>query len=214
MTSVSTEAELLRNTVSDLEHDGYEVFLQPQSPILPAFLKGFQPDIIARRGDKRLVVEVVSAPRQQDDKLAALASAVRSNPDWEMRVIMARPTNGLEPLHEQSLAAIVQSAEEVKALIDEGHLRAALLMSWSTFEALGRTYMPDDFARPQSPSRLVQLLAQEGYVTPSEADVLRKLAEKRNVLIHGNVLIEVSEHDVKTFVGIIERLFELQSSSD
>jgi len=214
MTSSSTEAELLRNTVSDLEQDGYEVFLQPQSPILPAFLKTFRPDIIARRGDKNLVVEVVSTRRQQDDKLASLASAVRSNPGWEMRIVMASSTNGLQPLQEQSKAAIVQSAKEVKALIHEGHLRAALLMGWSTFEALGRTYMPGDFARPQSPARLVQLLAQEGYVTPSEADVLRKLAEKRNILIHGDVLTEVSENEVEAFVEILERLVELQLAPD
>jgi hypothetical protein len=67
------------------------------------------------------------------------------------------------------LTAILQFDEELKTLIREGYSCAGLLMGWSTFEALGRTSMPDDFARPQSPGRLLQLLAQEGYVTPGEA---------------------------------------------
>jgi uncharacterized protein YutE (UPF0331/DUF86 family) len=81
-------------------------------------------------------------------------------------------------------------------------------MAWSTFEALGRSFMPTDFARAQSPGRLVQLLAQEGYVTPNEADTLRKLAEKRNVLIHGNVATDVSDAEVRDFVSILEKLIE------
>jgi uncharacterized protein YutE (UPF0331/DUF86 family) len=206
MTGTSTEAELLRNTVSELEQDGFEVFIQPRSPILPPFLKGFRPDIIARRSDTNLVVEVVSKLRQEDKTLAAMAAAVRGNPGWEMRVIVASPTTDASPLQGQPLGAISQAANEVQALIQGGHYRAALLMAWSTFEALGRSYMPEDFARAQSPGRLVQLLAQEGYVTPSEADTLRKLAEKRNVLIHGNVSTEVSEIEVKGFMSILEKL--------
>jgi REase_AHJR-like len=209
-----TEREFLQNAISDLEHDGYEVFPQPKSPILPPFLKDFHPDIIARRGDKRLVVEVVSTLRQQDKSLAAMVSAVGSNPGWEMRVVVARPTNDSKPLHEQSLTAISQSADEVRALIDGGHYRAALLLGWSTFEALGRSYMPDDFLLAQSPGRLVQLLAQEGYVTPTEADALRTLAEKRNVLIHGNVLTEVSESDVDSFASILQKLIEFRSVTE
>jgi uncharacterized protein YutE (UPF0331/DUF86 family) len=212
MTDTNIEREFLRNVVTELEEDGYEVFLQPQPPILPPFLRDFRPDAIARRNNKHLVVEIVTTLGERSKTLAAMASAVRANPDWEMRIVVVSPTNGLKPLQRQSENAIKQSVDEMTTLIGNDHYRAALLMGWSTFEALGRTIMPTDFARPQSPGRLVQLLAQEGYVTPSEADTLRKLGDKRNVLIHGNVLTEVSKGEVEAFAMILLKLIELQST--
>jgi|ERR1051325_10533316 uncharacterized protein YutE (UPF0331/DUF86 family) len=130
-----------------------------------------------------------------------------------MRVVVARPTTGPRSLQRQSKDAIKQSADEMTTLIRGDHYRAALLMGWSTFEALARATMPSDFERPQSPGRLVQLLAQEGYVTPDEADTLRKLADKRNVLIHGNVMTDVSKTEVELFAAILGNLIEMHPST-
>src|SRR5438067_2491666 len=87
MTELS-EMDFLRNAVSELEEEGYEVFVQPQSPILPSFLKDFRPDAIARRNGKNLVIEVVKTLEGRDKALAAMASSIRAHPGWEMRVIV------------------------------------------------------------------------------------------------------------------------------
>jgi uncharacterized protein YutE (UPF0331/DUF86 family) len=207
------EAEFLRNVVAQLEEEGYEVFVQPQPPILPPFLKDFRPDAIARRNGKHLVVELVQTFGSLDKTLAAMASSIRANPGWELRVIVVNPTRKPNALTQQPLEAIRLAADEVSKLIATEHYRAALLMGWSTFEALARLTMPSDFARPQSPGRLVQLLAQEGYVTPTEADALRGLADKRNVLIHGNVQTEVNKADIESFADILKNLLEMVQAS-
>lgn len=39
----------------------------------------------------------------------------------------------------------------------------------------------------------------EGYITPSEADLLRGLAEKRNQLIHGELQTHASKAELRNF---------------
>jgi uncharacterized protein YutE (UPF0331/DUF86 family) len=213
MNDSATESDFLQNYVSELEEQGYEVFIQPQSPILPSFLKGFRPDIIARRDGKSVVVQIVRKSEVRQKTLAEMATLIQANPGWEMRIVVVNPTSDVSALSKQPLEAIQQSADEVNKLRESGHSRAALLMAWSTFEALARLTLPLTFARPQSPGRLVQLLAQEGYVTPTEADVLRTLAEKRNLLIHGNVRTHVSEADLESFAVILKNLMDTQQAS-
>jgi uncharacterized protein YutE (UPF0331/DUF86 family) len=214
MTDGGSKREFLRNAVSELEDEGYEVFLQPkQPPVLPPFLKGFHPDIIAHRDDEHLVVQIVTRPGETNTDIGAMTSAIRAQPGWNMRLIVATPTRIQTTLPQQSNEAIKQSADDMAALIRDGHHRAALLMGWSTFEALGRAAMPKEFARPQTPGRLVAVLAQEGYVTPGEADLLRKLAGKRSALIHGEVQTDVSKAEVEEFAAILGTLMELQATA-
>ena len=63
-----------------------------------------------------------------------------------------------------------RALSEVKQIAAEGHIEPAMLMAWATFEALARALLTKQFGRPQTPGRLVQTLAAEGYLTPSEAD--------------------------------------------
>jgi uncharacterized protein YutE (UPF0331/DUF86 family) len=85
----------------------------------------------------------------------------------------------------------------------------SLLLAWATFEALARAVVSGEFQRPQTPGRLVQVLAQGGYLTPTEADKLRRLAEKRNKLIHGDLQVRVSKAEVKRFARVLDTMLEM-----
>ncbi|MDQ2080982.1 hypothetical protein RA307_12385 [Xanthobacteraceae bacterium Astr-EGSB] len=213
MTTAETRRELLRNIVADLEDEGYEVFLQPSKLILPRFLKNFRPDAVAHRGGEHLVVALVTGSAEADKDLPAMTTAVRANPGWSLRLIIADPTREQKTLSPERLETIKRSADEMAALIREGLYRAAMLVGWSTLEALGRAAMPAELARPQNPKGLVQILAQEGYVLPTEAELLRKLADKRNALIHGEVQTEVSKSEAEEFAAILGTLMELQATA-
>jgi hypothetical protein len=52
-------------------------------------------------------------------------------------------------------------------------------MGWPTFEALTRTVSLDKFARTANPILLIEVLATEGAIAPSETDVPRQLANSR-----------------------------------
>jgi uncharacterized protein YutE (UPF0331/DUF86 family) len=66
--------------------------------------------------------------------------------------------------------------------------------------------VPGQLERPEPPGRLVQVLAQGGYVTPDEADQLRRLANLRNELSHGGLGVSVERSDVERLVDVLETL--------
>jgi len=207
MADLNSETEFLRSLLPSLEAEGYAVVLEPPSKILPPFLQGWQPDAIATGKAKNLVIEVVRSVAARDKKLDQMAALVRQHPDWELRVLTApgRP-DALEP---QPIEIIKSAVSEVRQLSETRHFPAALLMCWAALEALGRMIAADSLARPQTPARLVQVLAQEGYITPSEADLLRQLAEKRNAVIHGVLGTPVEISDIDQFACILDKLIGL-----
>jgi uncharacterized protein YutE (UPF0331/DUF86 family) len=106
----------------------------------------------------------------------------------------------------QTLEQIDKSIQEIRDLSKSSFTGAALLMAWATFEALARNLLIDRFQKPQTPARLVKILAGEGYITPTEADQLRELAQKRNKLVHGQLVVEIEEGDLRNFLKILGEL--------
>jgi len=66
--------------------DGYEVELEPLPDRLPAALRGFRPDLIARRLDENVVVEVTSSPFER--KITDIARAVDSMAGWRFDLVV------------------------------------------------------------------------------------------------------------------------------
>lgn len=156
MSTAPNEEELLRSIVPDLEAQGFEVYLHPGRGVVPPFLGSLRPDAIARGGEKNLVIEVVQSSRPSK-KAERLAELMKGHPDWELRVIWVSPASVPTKLEIQSAKTIEASLQEVDQLSKQGHTGPALLLAWATFEALGRVLLPQDFARPQTPGRLVEM---------------------------------------------------------
>lgn len=207
------EAEVLRGLIPQLEAEGYEVFVEPRPPLAPAFLEGIRPDAIALRGDKKLLIEIVRESAQEAGKLARLQHLVKDQPGWELRAILVSPaTSSLSPAL-QSREEIVENATETQRLLDHGFVNAALLLGWASFEAAARILMTDQFRKPQTAGRLVDTLAGEGYLTPSEADRLRRLGRYRNSFIHGELNIDIARDDVHGLIAVLNSLIAMMSAS-
>src|SRR4051794_26007489 len=91
-------AELVREAHGRLEEqvarqlvaEGYEVFMEPGPHLLPRELGGLRPDILARRGEENLLVEVKLAPsRAGAEQVKRMAQAVQSLPGWQVRLVTA-----------------------------------------------------------------------------------------------------------------------------
>lgn len=112
-----------------------------------------------------------------------------------------------------STLEVTRRLKEIRQLAADGHLEPSLLLAWATMEAVARAVAKDWFAKPQTPGRLVETLAMEGYITPTEADRIRALVTKRNKLIHGGFDISISASEIDEFAETIERLVELAPST-
>lgn len=209
MNPEAQEAAVLESIVPELEAEGFEVITRPTRRRLPPFLQSYSPDAIARREDKNLAIEVLRKGVPSEKNLERLRQLLAGHRDWELRVYWVSPSKTPEPIEPAAAKDIVKSIEVIEQLAGESLLAPALLMAWATFEGLGRALLPDRFPRPQTPGRLVEVLAGEGYVTPNEADRLRQLAKVRNQLIHGGLKARVGSKDIESFAAVLRTLLGL-----
>jgi len=206
MSVPSTEAEILQHEIGRLEAEGYDVFIQPRPPHVPAFLGEFIPDAVAIGHGKHIVIEVKRSGTLADPQLKELAAKFANQNEWELKVILVSPTSSPSILPLQSSQAIEHTIGEITQLRDTNAFRSAFLLAWATLEAEARRLMPNQFGRPQTPGRIVQILGQEGYLTPDEADQVRKLADTRNRLIHGDLGVGVSRSDLDRLLLVLSNL--------
>ena len=75
-----------------LERDGYTVVIEPSRESVPIDVGGYQPDIIATRGDDHILVEVktLSNPRNLE-RYKEIAERVRSYPNWRFMLTTVTP---------------------------------------------------------------------------------------------------------------------------
>jgi REase_AHJR-like len=207
------ESAVLENVLPELEADGFEVYARPAAHLLPPFMQNYVPDAIALREGRKLAIEVLRDEPSARGRLGHIQELFSKQKDWELRVYWLSPSYGSQTIEAAPLESIDGAIESVQALAEEGRTAPALLMAWSTFEALGRLLLPGKFAKPQTPARLVEILAAEGQVTPTEADRLRHLIQVRNQLVHGGLQATASTAELGDFVRILRSLRGVAPSS-
>jgi len=203
MTS-ATEREILERELARLSADGYDVFVTPGPSIVPDFLEGYVPDAIAFGKGRKVALEVASANSATTQRLDRIATLFKAHDDWDFRVIWVAPNADVSPLPTQSLNELRSTIAEIERLSRDGLFRPAFLLGWATFEAASRALVSSEFVRPQTPGRLVQVLAREGYLTPEEADSMREFAELRNRLIHGALDAKVGRNAVDGLLKVLQ----------
>jgi hypothetical protein len=201
-----TEADILEATARSLEEQGYDVFLEPMASLLPAPLKSLNADGIAIGREPKLVIEVAQEGSRDAQRVAAIQRALKDAPDWKLHLVvgLAPPSSRPAMVDVNDIANVVDRASRLART----EASAALLMAWAALEALGRAHKPDDFARPQSPGRIVERMASDGLITPSEAEFLRAMAAKRNAFVHGDLMQPIPVADVERFLRLLNALLE------
>jgi hypothetical protein len=187
-------ARRLREVAEEYRGRGYEVLVEPKPKQLPRALARFHPDLVARKGDEVVVVEVKSRSElRQDPRLGELASAVRAHPGWRFELIIANPEHdGLLPEGAQAWEErdVLERLDEARSLLNAGHLEAALMLAWSAAEAALRILAKTDEIAPsrQDAAYLLKQLAFSAALTREQFQFLQNMSELRNAVAHGHTL--------------------------
>lgn len=209
MTTIETETAILESVLSRLRAEGYDVFRQPPPHVLPEFMADYRPDAIAIGRGKKLAIELVGDQSRSSAELGDLQKRFTPDSGWELQVVYARSQPGTQSIETVADVSIERSLATVGQLCDAGLTQPALLIAWASFEALGRRLLPGQFERPQTPGRLVEVLATEGLLTPDEADAVRQLIASRNRLIHGDLDVRIDQAPIERFLAILRTLLAI-----
>ena len=194
--SAIRERDFLQTLVPGYEAEGFSVFLHPAREMLPPFMRGYQPDAIAVKDDKKIAIEIKRDATRRAAGREELQRIFSEHPEWELRIYYIPGRAEEEDIQTPDLSEIDAALAEVDQLKRAGHLRAALIMAWAALEAASRALLPQDLARPQPANKLIEVLASEGVVTPAEADSLRKAMGLRNAATHGHLALPITEQEV------------------
>ncbi|MEQ8815439.1 MAG: hypothetical protein RLO51_03645 [Thalassobaculum sp.] len=198
-----TALDLIENR---LKKDGYTLVRSPGPEQLPAFLRGFRPDAIAVGADPSLVIEVMhSRTASATTQIRQINSLLSGHEDWRLEVVYVSP---------DGTAVGSTTPEEVRATLrglqklSEIEPRGALLLAWSSMEAIGRILQPALAARSISPNSLIDLLISHGHASQGDGPLLRRLGNMRNAISHGQLSLTPSSEDLAELLRIAERLVE------
>jgi hypothetical protein len=191
-----------------LEAEGYKVVSRPSRKLLPSFLAKYQPDAIAFKGDKKLAIQMTPSDRGSDAKISALQQLFAEHTDWEFRVIYAPSLTSETTIPVSSKKAIKEHLDRIASGFEAMGGAAALLAGWAAFEAAARSVIPGAFKMPQTPARLLENLAANGYITPDEADALRRLGQLQHEAAHGRLDIRLSEEDLTVLLNAARTIID------
>ncbi len=202
------ERVVLDTMVPGLEADGFRVVVHPRRDTLPTFLQELQPDTVAYKDTRNLVIEVMAQSHASRTKERVLRERFKEHPDWELRLVYAPPASPDADIPVISRQTVSEHLDRLDASAEAMGPTAALLTGWAVFEAAARTLFPSSLTRPQPPARLIETLASEGHVTPDEADLLRRLSRTRNEVAHGRLDLTPSREDVALLTAVTRSILE------
>ena len=212
--TISLERQRARVLAEEYRRRGYEVVEEPPQEQLPNFLSGYHPDLLIRKGDETIVVEVKSRTSlAKETQVRELARLLRTKPGWNFELIVLgeeerlRAPAGAHPFNREDILRGLAAAER---LLKAGFADAALLLAWSALEATVRllTEEEDIVLERLAPLYILKQAAMHGVVSREEYHFLTKVIEYRNALVHGFKPIDFEPDLVKEIISMTKRLLQ------
>ena len=218
--TINLEREKVMQLAAEYRKEGYEVFFHPSPDDLPDFLKGYRPDLVLKRGNESVIVEVrsrfsLNSPSTQ--YLRYLAQVVEEHPDWRFELVM---TNSEDIIDSPNIEGSLQQSEietrlrAARQLVSQ-YPESAILYSWSLVEATLRLVADHEGLNLQrfEPLYLMKQLVTEGLISRSQYQLLKNAYSLRSNIAHGFKITQLSQESVYELIDITEHLLETLNTS-
>lgn len=219
--TANIEREQLLKLAEEYRHQGYEVSFHPSPEDLPNFLSSYRPDMIVRRGEEAVVIEVKtrsSLSAASTEYLRNLAQVVEQHPGWRFELVVTNPgdTTYSQEAEESFQAHEIKSRLQVARQLSEQHPESAILYSWSLVEATLRLVAEKEglSLKRFDPLYLVKQLTTEGVISRSEYQLLMNALSLRNAIAHGFKTTQITQNFVYELIEITEQLLEALHSDE
>lgn len=210
--SKATHDAAIERIVKRFNADGYRVEVEPLPDAIEIDLGGYRPDLVARKDEDFVVVEVkTTADRHQLERYKAIAERVSSHPKW--RFLLATVPEGelnddaysVGPFQEAELQKYLR---RVNFLLEGGNEQFAVPYLWTALMTGMR-----EFARKRdvpvdasSDVRVLNYLYSLGELSHDDFEEAKRYYELRNDVAHivGSI---VTHEQVVGLVQFIRRKF-------
>jgi hypothetical protein len=187
---MTSEQDLL-HAAQAYESEAYRVTIRPTGDQLPVFASGYAVDLIATKGEERVIVQLKESREDlaKDPDMIRLAEAA-NQAGWRLDLMVLNPVdpfanlgNGAE-LPRDQIEAQLRRAEEMAGA---GELPVACVLAWSALEAtMRRTARSAGIKiRAAAPAVLTRSLYSQGLLSREELDRLDETLRYRNGAVHG-----------------------------
>jgi REase_AHJR-like protein len=210
----SLERQRARAIAEEYRSRGYAVIEEPSPDQLPEFLSGYTPDLLIRKGNEAVVVEVKSrSSLAKDPRVRDLARLLQAKPNWRFElVVLGEEGNlsspeGTRPFEREDILRNIEAAER---LLDSGFSEAALLLAWPTLEAILRLLTGEEglLLDRLTPLNILKQAVINGVISRDDYSFLMNVMKYRNALAHGFKTIEFDSALVKDLINTTKRLLQ------
>ncbi len=206
------QREFLEKIGEDYRKEGYLVLTHPDQDQLPQHLGDLRLDLLARRGEEVVAVQVKSRDQLYDlQDLQQLAERVEGEPGWRLDVVVFPPKGGVEVPRdgaEPGVGHIQSLAEEATRALGAGVLRAAFLLAWAAVEAAMRAAARREGLAidREVPPFVLKTLYSNGLISREDYNRVEQCFQVRNALVHGFAPSKFESADVEFLLDFARRL--------
>ncbi|WP_353260000.1 hypothetical protein [Prochlorothrix hollandica] len=214
-TTANLERERLLQLAEEYHGKGYEIFFHPNPEDLPDFLRNYRPDMIVRRGDEAVIIEVKSRRSLNSSSrqyLQNLAQSVEQHPGWRFELVMTNPEDVVYSSRAESSLqqSEIETRLQVARQLATQHPESAILYSWSLVEATLRLVAEHEEMSLQRLDSLylVKQLVTEGVISRPEYQLLMDALSLRNAIAHGFKATQITQESVYQLIDVAEQLLK------
>lgn len=178
---MTLEAEFTAELAERYRSEGWEV----QDPAEAESVLNFEPDLLLRRGDEHLVVEVKRVGFVSGRAVSVIRKQVEAIPNWQFELKLIPPDRMLRAARpvEKEIRDRIDVAQK---LATEGFDSEAFILTWTAVEAVLRDLLDEaETDRSESIADLFRRAYEEGAITDAELRQLQRGFQVRNRLVHG-----------------------------
>ena len=163
---------------------GYEVLIEPNSTQMPFQIPGYRPDLIATRGDEKLIIEVkrnfASLPLE---RFQEISRNISEHPGWKFVIVNLSEEDSFTP-DSDSGESWRQLLVDAAAVARSDFPSYAMIPIWNAYEAFLRS-RASTAPEYKSAASLLNYLVSLGEISNDEFEAARRLSQLRNEVVHG-----------------------------
>jgi hypothetical protein len=191
--SIHKAVEAERLVAKRYEELGYAVTTEPPLSAIPFALAGYQPDILAERGDEHLLIEVKRASSKVDPKRFLLVDEeVNRHPGWRFLIVTIAdeeldPQSENMPADDLSVEEVRQHLQVLDSLSGSGASLGLLLPQlWAAYSVSLRLLLNRQGVsiERQTDLSLINRAYSEGVVSFQEHQAAKRFLSLRNESAH------------------------------